>query len=107
MPSDGSRTLAPYDPSIHLSLPQLSVPEKPMSTDLARKEFHRACTLAKIPKSRNLTPHSMRGGAATAALSDGVPQAAVMSAGRWRSANAFDSYIEPSFRTFQGAANIL
>ena len=47
------------------------------------------------------------GGAASVALSKGVPSAAVKLAGRWKSDAAFAAYIEISLDTLQGAGCLL
>lgn len=75
-----------------------------MSDDSARRELETACDRAGI---RRLTPHSLRGGAATAAIATGVPHLAVMAAGRWKSQSGFAPYVEKSIATLQGAANLI
>ncbi len=95
-------SIAPTSPFL---FPSLSNPAMHMSEDSVRKELKRVSSASGI--HRHLTPHSMRGGAATAALADGVPQAAVMTAGRWKSTSAFEAYVDVTIDTLQGAANIL
>jgi integrase len=84
--------------------PNFSSPTDFMSEDYIRKEFKRVCLAADISV---LTPHSLRGGGATLAIAEGIPQAAVKSAGRWKSDSAFSAYVEKSLKTLQGAGNLL
>jgi site-specific recombinase XerD len=90
--------------SAHL-FPSLSDPSICMSPDLVRQELNRVVSAAGI--TRPLTPHSIRGGAASAALADGVPQSSVKRAGRWKSDSAFDAYVDTSLASMQGAGNLL
>lgn len=46
--------------------------------------------------SRQLTTHSFRGGAATAAIRAGIAPENVMRVGRWKTQRAFLSYVEPT-----------
>ena len=94
--------VAPCSPFV---FPNLTDPRNHMTDDSIRKELKRVRSATGI--ERHLTPHAMRGGAATAALSDGVPQSAVMTMGRWKSTAAFEAYVEVTPATLQGAASIL
>ncbi len=84
--------------------PSLSSPNHSMSEDSVRKDFRRVCQVLNM---RMLTPHSLRGGAASLALAEGVPQDAVKAAGRWKTDTAFSAYIQPSLKTMQGAGSLL
>ncbi|KHJ99206.1 site-specific recombinase, phage integrase family [Oesophagostomum dentatum] len=46
--------------------------------------------------SKGYTTHSFRGGAASAALEQGIDGNRIMAMGRWKSAKGFQSYIEPT-----------
>ncbi|RCN24604.1 site-specific recombinase, phage integrase family [Ancylostoma caninum] len=68
---------------------------KPPSRDYASRLIKKTCMEAGLG-SRNLTPHSFRGGAATTAIRRGVDPANVMRVGRWKSVKSFQSYIDPT-----------
>ena len=46
-------------------------------------------------QDKGYSTHSFRGGAASAALEQGIDSSRVMSAGRWRSSKSFQAYIRP------------
>jgi integrase len=92
-------------PSSTFLFPSLTQPATHMSKDSARNELARVKEAAGI--ARHLVPHSMRGGAATAAMAAGVPQSAVKTAMRLKSDSAFAHYVEITVDTLQGAASIL
>ena len=52
--------------------------------------------LAAGLQEHHYTSHSFRGGRASSALENGISGAAVMAAGRWRTTQAFQSYIRPA-----------
>ncbi len=79
--------------------------ERHMSADHVRRELKRVLGTCDI--QRKLTPHSFRGGAATAAIERGVPTRAVMAAGRWKSAGGFAPYISENVSTLAGATALL
>uniref|UniRef100_A0A914WPE2 Tyr recombinase domain-containing protein n=1 Tax=Plectus sambesii TaxID=2011161 RepID=A0A914WPE2_9BILA len=76
-----------------------------MSDDNVRAELRRV--LAACGITRKLTTHSFRGGAATTATEIGVPERAVMAAGRWKSVGGFQPYVAVSTATLQGADALL
>ncbi len=77
----------------------------PVSADFVRHELRRVLSVCGI--SRHLTPHSFRGGAASAAIESGVSTRAVMAAGRWKSLGGFSPYVQESVRTLRGAVSLL
>ncbi|RCN36808.1 site-specific recombinase, phage integrase family [Ancylostoma caninum] len=68
---------------------------KPPSRDYASRLIKKTCVEAGLG-SRNLTPHSFRGGAATTTIRRGVDPANVMRVGRWKSVKSFQGYIDPT-----------
>ncbi|KIH60814.1 site-specific recombinase, phage integrase family [Ancylostoma duodenale] len=68
---------------------------KPPSRDYAFRLIKKTFVEAGLA-SRNLTPHSFRGGAATTAIRRGVDPANVMRVGRWKSVKSFQCYIDPT-----------
>ena len=63
---------------------------------------------ANIPKSEQLSPHSLRRGLATSAARANTPIHIIMRAGRWKQTNTVMEYIEASEQfTENAAANVL
>ncbi|KAK6035887.1 site-specific recombinase, phage integrase family [Cooperia oncophora] len=72
-----------------------SCPGLPSSTDALRKHMNDIFRSAGL-HHKGLTPHSLRGGAATAALRRGVSQDDIKRVGRWKSTSSMLHYIEPT-----------
>ncbi|KAK6010220.1 hypothetical protein OSTOST_24766, partial [Ostertagia ostertagi] len=65
------------------------------SRDFVAKNITKVAKAAGL-QHKKLTSHSLRGGAATHAIRQGVDSGKIMLAGRWKSFQGFKSYIEPS-----------
>ncbi|KIH64336.1 site-specific recombinase, phage integrase family [Ancylostoma duodenale] len=72
-----------------------SAADQPPSRDYASRLIKKTCVEAGLA-SRNLTPHSFCGGAATSAIRRGVDLANVMRVGRWKFVKSFQCYIDPT-----------
>ncbi|CAI5446086.1 unnamed protein product [Caenorhabditis angaria] len=68
----------------------------PMTYNNARKVINDRWK--KCGKFKNYGTHSFRGGAASAAINEGVAAEKVLSFGRWRTEKAFRAYVKPTTR---------
>ena len=62
-----------------------------MATSSVRRILTRAATRAGV-STEALSPHSLRGGFATAAYRAGVPEAEIARTGRWKSVTVMRGY---------------
>ncbi|GMT20397.1 hypothetical protein PFISCL1PPCAC_11694, partial [Pristionchus fissidentatus] len=83
--------------------PSLQDPARAITTDGIRTELKRVCEELGLP---TLTPHTFRGGGASAALESGVPLEKVQRLGRWTSAQGMTPYIRDSVES-QGGTFLL
>ncbi|GMT27326.1 hypothetical protein PFISCL1PPCAC_18623, partial [Pristionchus fissidentatus] len=83
--------------------PSLQDPARAITTDGIRTELKRICEELGLP---TLTPHTFRGGGASAALESGVPLEKVQRLGRWTSAQGMTPYIRDSVES-QGGTFLL
>lgn len=96
-------------PQSRFLFPNLSstskIVKEAMSTDAVWNELVRVKQVCRI--ERNLTPHSFRGGAATADIEKGVPTHSVRLMGRWNTTQGFAPYVQVSARTLHRADDLL
>ncbi|EPB69306.1 zinc knuckle [Ancylostoma ceylanicum] len=69
--------------------------KSPLTLATISDRLHDLFRLAGL-EHKAYTSHSFRGGAATAALTQGVDGNRIMAMGRWKSAKAFQAYVHPS-----------
>ena len=92
-------------PGSSFLFPSFSGEDRPWSYDAALSELKKATT--KIGIKKNITLHSFRGSAATAAVEAGCSEAELDRACRWKSAASKKSYVNSSAKTTENASSIL
>uniref|UniRef100_A0AC34F4A5 Tyr recombinase domain-containing protein n=1 Tax=Panagrolaimus sp. ES5 TaxID=591445 RepID=A0AC34F4A5_9BILA len=96
--------LLKMDKSIYV-FPSFSGADRPWSYDAALKELK--STIAKLGIKKNITLHSFRGSAATAAVEAGCSEAELDRGCRWKSSSSKKSYVQSSSKSTKNVSSIL